>query len=235
VWPTCSRPSDWCDPAAWWRSPQYCAVVNRASVVAIFRVFFAGLTVVAIVVQLASLAGKGTLNPVNYFSYFTIDSNLIATGVLIAGAVARDRASTPRLDLVRGGAVVYMSITGIVFTLLLSNTDVDTAIPWVNSVVHELMPLVMLADWLITPPGVRLRLRQGLLWLSFPLVWIVYTLIRGAIVNKYPYPFLDPANGGYASVTVYCIAILVAMLVVSALVVVLANAAGGGRRRAEAA
>jgi hypothetical protein len=208
--------------------------VNRASVVALCRVFFAGLTVVAIVVQLASLAGKGTLNPVNYFSYFTIDSNLIATGVLIAGTLNRNHVSTPRLDLVRGGAVVYMSITGIVFTVLLSNTDVDTAIPWINSVVHELMPLVMLADWLITPPAARLRLRQGMLWLSFPLVWIVYTIVRGAIVNHYPYPFLDPANGGYASVTVYCLAILVAMVVVSALVVVLANAAGGGRR-AEAA
>jgi hypothetical protein len=54
------------------------------------------------------------------------------------------------------------------------------------------MPLVMLADWLVTPPARRLRLRQGMLWLSFPLVWIVYTIIRGAIVNKYPYPFLDP-------------------------------------------
>jgi hypothetical protein len=181
----------------------------------------------------SAFASKGTLNPVNYFSYFTIDSNLIATGVLIAGAVHRDRPATPRLDLVRGGAVVYMSITGIVFTLLLSNTDVDTAIPWVNSVVHELMPLVMLADWLVTPPAVRLQIRQGLLWLSFPLAWIVYTIIRGAIVNLYPYPFLNPANGGYGSVAVNCIAILVAMVVVSALVVVLANAAGGGRRRAE--
>ena len=206
--------------------------MTRAATVAACRIVFAGLTLVAIAVQLISLSSQGTLNPVNYFSYFTIDSNLIATGVLIAGALNRDSASTPRLDLARGGAVVYMSITGIVFTLLLSNTDVDTAIPWVNSVVHELMPLVMLADWLVSPPGVRLQVRQGLLWLSFPLVWIVYTLIRGAIVNKYPYPFLDPANGGYAGVTVYCVAILVAMLVVSALVVVLANAAGGGRRPA---
>ncbi len=189
----------------------------------------------AIATQLISLAAKGTLNPVNYFSYFTIDSNLIATGVLLAGAASRGSDPTPRLDLVRGAAVVYMSITGIVFTLLLSNTDVDTAIPWVNSVVHELMPLVMLADWLVTPPAVRLQLRQGLLWLSFPLMWIVYTIIRGAIVNLYPYPFLNPVNGGYASVAVYCLAILVAMLVVSLVVVVLANATGGGRRGVQGA
>jgi hypothetical protein len=66
---------------------------------------------VAIVVQLTSLAAKETLNPVNYFSYFTIDSNLIAAGVLIACTVNRDRPTTPWRDLVRGGAVVYMSIT----------------------------------------------------------------------------------------------------------------------------
>lgn len=77
-------------------------------------------------------------------------------------------------------------------------------------------------------------MRHGLLWLSFPLVWIVYTIIRGAIVNLYPYPLLNPANGGYASVAVYCVVILIAMLVVSALVVVLTNAAGSGRRRLHA-
>jgi hypothetical protein len=204
--------------------------VSRASAVALSRAFFAGVALVAIATQLISLAGQGTLDPVNYFSYFTIDSNLIAAGVLVVGAARWNRPTPDAFDLVRGAAVVYMSITGLVFTLLLSNTDVDTAIRWVNTVVHELMPLVLLADWLVTPPSAKLQLRQGLLWLSFPLVWIVYTIIRGAIVNRYPYPFLDPANGGYASVAVYCVAILVAMIVVSAITVGLANAAGGVQR-----
>jgi len=202
--------------------------------VAVCRAFFAAVALVAIAVQLTDLAGKGVLNPVSYFSYFTIDSNLIAAAILLVGAASAGRGSA-RFDLFRGGAVVYMSITGIVFTLLLSNTDVDTAIPWVNTVVHELMPLVILADWLVTPPVTRLRLRDGLLWLSFPLVWIVYTLIRGSIVNLYPYPFLNPANGGYASVAVYAAGILVAMLVVCGLTVMLANASGGVQRRAEPA
>ena len=184
--------------------------------------------------QLIDLAGKGTLDPVNYFSYFTIDSNLIAAAVLLVGAAGLPATRTPGWVLVRGAAVVYMSVTGIVFTLLLSNTDVDTAIPWVNTVVHELIPLVVVADWLLDPPATRLTLRQGLLWLSFPIVWIVYTMIRGALVDRYPYPFLDPANGGYATVAVYCVGILVVMAVVAGLTVVLANAAGGGPRQAEA-
>lgn len=199
------------------------------------RALFAGVTLVAIATQMIDLAGKGILNPVSYFSYFTIDSNLIAAAVLLAGAMARSGGASRPLDILRGGAVVYMSITGIVFTLLLSNTDVDTTIPWVNTVVHELMPLVILADWLLVPPTARLSIRQGMMWLSFPLIWIVYTLIRGAIVNHYPYPFLDPANGGYANVSAYCVGILVAMLIVCILTVVLAHAAAGRRRRAEPA
>ena len=195
------------------------------------RLLFAILALVAIAVQLADLAGKGTLNPVSYFSYFTIESNLIAVAVLLMGA-ARWRADhTLTQDLLRGGAVVYMSVTCIVFTLLLSNTDVDTAIPWVNTVVHQLMPLVMVVDWLLDPPAARLTPRQGVLWLSFPLVWIVYVLVRGAIVGLYPYPFLNPANGGYQTVAVYCAAILVLLGAVCALTVVLGNAAGARQRR----
>ncbi len=209
--------------------------MSRTSGLALGRVIFATLAVAAILVQLVDLGGRGILKPVSYFSYFTIDSNLIAVACLLAGAALRGGARSASLDLVRGGAVVYMSVTGIVFTLLLSGTDVDTAIPWVNSVVHELMPLVIVSDWLLDPPHGRLRMLDGPLWLSFPSAWIVYILIRGAIGGLYPYPFLNPANGGYGTVAAYCGAILLIMLVVCCLVVILGNVAHGGQQRWAAA
>lgn len=205
--------------------------MDRRVVHALARVFFAGLTLAAILTQLADLAFAGTLNPVSYFSYFTIDSNLIAATVLLIGAARWRAEPSATFDLIRGAAVVYMTVTGIVFTLLLSNTDVDTAIPWVNTVVHELMPIVIVADWLLDPPHERLTTRQGLLWLIFPLAWIVYTLIRGGFTGLYPYPFLNPANGGYGSVLLYSLGILVLMAIVCWLTVVLANAAGSNARR----
>lgn len=204
--------------------------MDRPVVHALARVFFASLTLAAILTQLADLAAAGTLNPISYFSYFTIDSNLIAAAVLLIGAARWRSGRSPTFDLVRGAAVVYMSVTGIVFTLLLSNTDVDTAIPWVNTVVHQLMPIVIVADWLLDPPADRLTTRQGLLWLTFPLAWLAYTLIRGSLTGLYPYPFLNPANGGYGSVAIYIVAILVVMAIVCWLTVVLGNAAGGNRR-----
>ena len=142
---------------------------------------------------------------------------------------------SPTFDLVRGAAVVYMSVTGIVFTLLLSNTDVDTAIPWVNTVVHQLMPIVIVADWLLDPPADRLTTRQGLLWLTFPLAWLAYTLIRGSLTGLYPYPFLNPANGGYGSVAIYIVAILVGMTAFIAVVVWVGNALGSRMQQSPAA
>ncbi len=191
--------------------------VDSTPIARAYRAGFGLLALAAIATQLASLVGKPTFNPVSYFSYFTIDSNLVAAGVLLASA-AGIAAAGRVLDVVRGAAVVYMSVTGIVFTLLLSGTDVDTAIPWVNTVVHELMPLVLVADWLLLPPREGVGMRRALLWLLFPLAWILYTLLRGAATGRYPYPFLNPANGGYGSVAAYCVAVLVLMTVICAVV-----------------
>jgi hypothetical protein len=205
------------------RDMWYESAVNPNLIVRLYRVIFGLLALGAIGTQVVSLMGKPTFNPVSFFSYFTIDSNLIAAVVLLVLA-ARSASDRPvSLDLLRGGAVVYMSVTGVVFTLLLAGTDVDTAIPWVNTVVHELMPLVLVADWLIDPPVRRLTMRQGLVWLSFPLAWIVYTLIRGSITELYPYPFLNPANGGYASVAAYSVGIFVLMTGICAVVAWLGN------------
>ena len=68
--------------------------------------------------QLADLAGKGVLSPVNFFSYFTILSNTFAVVVLLAGATVWRNQHSPRIDMVRGAATLYMTVTLIVFALL---------------------------------------------------------------------------------------------------------------------
>jgi hypothetical protein len=208
--------------------------VDTRAVVAGYRVVFAVLALVAIAVQAVSLANHGAFNPGNFFSFFTIQSNLIAVALLVAGAATWRAGRSATLDFLRGAGVVYMTVTGIVYFLLLRNTDVDTAIPWVNSVVHEVMPLVIVADWLIDPPAARIAVWRGLLWLSYPLVWIAYTLIRGAITSWYPYPFVNPANGGYASVAVSSAVIAVFAAALCVAVVAVGNALGARRSPDEA-
>ncbi len=190
---------------------------------AILRLGFGLLTFTAIGSQLRTLANAGTLDVVNFLSYFTILSNLIGATLLVVGALRWRTGDDAMIDLLRGAAVVYLAVTFIVFAVLLSNTDVDLATSWVNTVLHELIPIVVLIDWLVDPPFVRLSMRQVGTWLAFPIGWVVYILIRGALVGKYPYPFLDPANGGYFSVAVYCAGIAVLVIVLAAVIHWLGN------------
>ncbi len=147
----------------------------------------------------------------DYFSYFTILSNLFAAGILLSGALRGDGPRSAGVELLRGAAVVYMLTTGIVYAVLLSGHD--SATPWVNAIVHRVMPVVVALDWMIDPPRVRLPLRSTLVWMSFPLLYIAYTLIRGAVVNWYPYFFVSPHHSaGYLGVAGGCLAIGVGIL-----------------------
>ena len=193
---------------------------------AVARALVAGLALAAILAQLVDLAAHGALRPATFFSYFTVQSALIGSGVLLVGA-ARWRTERWLLafDLVRGGAVLYLLLTGIVFAVLLAGTDVDTTLPWANVVLHQVLPSAMVLDWLLVPPVQRLAPRHGLLWLSYPLAWAAYTLVRGTVVGQYPYPFVNPAPAGAGLVAVSWVALLLGTLLLAQVVVVLGNVA----------
>jgi hypothetical protein len=78
----------------------YGFAVVRRSVAPLYREFFGLLTLAAITTQLVAASDTPTFSPVNYFSYFTIDSNLIAAALLLFGAAVRKRSGV--LDLLRG-------------------------------------------------------------------------------------------------------------------------------------
>lgn len=184
-----------------------------------FRLIGTVLAAGAIVWQLIYSATYAPgFSPWNFFSYFTIDSNVIAVVALLWAAVAIKPSSA--LQIFRGGATLYMVITGIVTVTLLSDLQLDLTLPAVDLILHKIIPLMMVLDWLIDPPRLRLSIKQVSLWFIFPIAWLVYTLIRGAIVGWYPYPFLNPGlTGGYGPVTLYAIGILACGIVIAAILV----------------
>jgi len=105
----------------------------------------------------------------------------------------------------------------------LSGVDVQLQLVWVDVVLHKIFPIIVVADWILDPPMTRLTVRDGLLWLAFPLAWTAVTLVRGALDGWYPYPFLDPANGGYGQVAITAVAITAGFLVVSGITLALGN------------
>ncbi len=178
---------------------------------------FALLGLSSIVLEIITLAQRGVFNFGNFFSYFTVLANIFAAAVLITSAIyVYQRRKSQRLDVLRGAAALYMILTGVVFATLLSKLDprLLTAVPWDNTVLHYIMPIVLLLDWFIHPAQTKFTIKHILLWLVFPTVYVVYTLVRGGIVGWYPYPFLNPANGGYGSILV--VSFFIAIFTVSA-------------------
>ncbi len=198
--------------------------MDRRLPLAAARAAFGLLTFFAIGVQARALADAGAFEPANFFSYFTILSNILGATLLLVGAIRWQAGHSMRIDLLRGAAVVYLIVTFLVVILLLSGAELSLAIGWVDDVLHKVIPIVVTIDWIVDPPATRLTFRQSLLWLAFPVVWLVYTLVRGPIAQWYPYPFLDPAHGGYGSVALYCVAILAGFVVLSAIVRFVGNA-----------
>ena len=179
-----------------------------------FRLLFAALSLAGVITQLI-IAINIDFSIVSFFSYFTNLANLIASIVFIVSAarLARGRPSTDLDVAIRGASVVYMAFVGIVFNTLLRGADLGDLKPWVNTVHHLVMPVAVVLDWLLWPPRSRISIRTTLLWMIFPAVYVIYSLVRGAATGFYAYPFFNPGvNGGYGGVAAYCIVMLVAFV-----------------------
>ena len=152
--------------------------------------------VAAIAAQMQALASDGILRPVNFFSFFTIDSNILAALTLL-GLEFADSTPPGRLARwMRGGVTLYMTMTGIIYAVLLAPiaADVSTQSNWVNTIVHVAAPIVVIVDWFLAPSVPPPSRTSALWWLTFPFLWVTYTVIRGLIVDWYPYPFIDPRD-----------------------------------------
>ena len=192
----------------------------------ILRVLAAAAIVTAIAGQFArslSLVPDPAAFVVNFFSFFTILSNALSVIVLLIGAwyCFRTARDPEWYDLARGSIVTYMATTFVVYNLLLRDISLDqaTTLPWSNEILHVWAPLYLVLDWVLAPGRGPISWRRFWLIAVFPIAWVIYTLIRGAIVGWYPYPFLDPAiepGVGYDGVTVYVIAIAAFVLLVGA-------------------
>ena len=71
-----------------------------------------------------------------------------------------------------------------------------------NLLLHTVVPVGTVVAWLVVGPRPRLSPAVVGWSVAYPLAWIAYTFVRGAVVEWYPYPFLDVSEIGLASALV---------------------------------
>jgi hypothetical protein len=221
---------------------------------AVIRVAVAVAIVAAIVAQLNQSVSNWTAGGVtnfplaflDFFSFFTIESNVATVVVCILGAfflLTRTGAPDPVwFNGLRAAVVTYMVVTGVVYNLLLRNVELPqgTTVPWSNEILHVVGPVWMLLDWLLVTGRIALAWRSIWYIVIFPLVWVVYTLVRGPFTPDemkgedywYPYPFLNPnlSPNGYLSVAFYVVLIALVIGLTAAGVVWVSRRIAPGRR-----
>ena len=187
---------------------------------------------VTIVTQITDRLLNNAFDPAEYFSYFTIQTSLINIVVFAVGAglAWRHRSDTALYTTIRMSALAYAVVTAGVYNLLLRGLPYAGfhGLQWPNEIIHVWVPLLITFDWLLSPGRPTLPWKALRVVLLYPVAWIVYTLIRGAFTAYYPYPFLNPQNGGWGSVAAYIVGLSVFLVGIGALAVTYS------RRRAKA-
>lgn len=205
------------------------------------RIVMAALIVVATIEQIwlavSAAADTGISEStavLRLLSFFTVQSNMLAAVVLGWGAVraltARYRSDTAVFAIALASVTTYMLVTGLVYNIVLRTAgDVDIMLGWSNNIHHIIAPMFMLIDLLIAPGRHRLPWQSIVVIVTYPLLWVTVTLIRGPHLSSpstgttpwYPYPFLDPTttSGGYAGVAAWVTGIAVIIATIGALVI----------------
>lgn len=197
------------------------SLINQSVAKNIYTVILACIAWFAIVLQLCLTTGSVT----NFFSYFTILSNLLVaislsfsflwpaskTGIFFSGLS------------VQSAIALYIFIVGIVYNFVLRGIESFTG--WqliVDNLLHVVVPVLYVLYWVLFRSGGILKWRDGIYWIYFPLIYLIYSLIRGAFIHWYPYPFLNAAKFGYGKVFLN-IAMIIGVFLVAGLLLIVIN------------
>jgi hypothetical protein len=176
---------------------------------------FTALAMIAGVV----LTATGSATVTGLLPYFTIQTN-IGYGVFAGWfAIRAWRGDLRTPPVLKGAVTLYIVITGLVYHLVLANPASPFAMTGVhrtpaeaigNQLLHTVVPLMAVLDWLIFDARRRYRWAHALWWLAYPLGYLGFALVRGLIVDSYPYPFIDVNDLGYRGVAITSVIFAVA-------------------------
>ncbi|MGA5252830.1 Pr6Pr family membrane protein [Streptomyces pseudogriseolus] len=204
----------------------------RRPLTAVYRLALAVLATAAVLIEV--LLGS----PTRVLSYFVIQSTVLLALVTLASARRAWTARHPLPGAVTGAALLYVVVASLVHHIALADAAPAYAMtagsgggaawlePVAGHLLHTVLPVAALLDWLVLTPPARMHLRQATTWLLYPLAYLAFTLTRGELLPgstaaRYLYPFLDVARHGYRSVLANALLVGLAIYAVAVLLVAL--------------
>ncbi len=157
-----------------------------------------------------------------FFTFFTILTNLLIGICCVCVAASVNNFFTKIKVL--NAAVVYITIVGIIYNVVLRGQFVLTGVDkFLNELLHVIVPALYIIYWVLFVPKNNLQWKHALPWVWYPLIYLGIVLIRGAVSNYYPYPFVDVTTIGYGKALLNSFFVTLAFLFISFLFIGIAK------------
>jgi hypothetical protein len=159
---------------------------------------------------------KGELH-LSSFKYFTNISNLLCMAyflidVIFLLAVRGRDGSVGWCPALKGVAMMGITVTWLVAHFMLGSFTMGASLRVSVRLVHYVVPIMTILDWLLFDKKGQIKLTAPLLWTTFPLAY--FTAIMGLAyfgkgVPFYPYPFMNVEKQGLPRVLITVVLMLV--------------------------
>ena len=146
----------------------------------------------------------------DYFSYFTHLSNFVVAIVVTLIWRNSSRIHSKVFAVLRLDSLIMITVTGLIFAVVLAPTIELRGWEYAsNALEHYITPILTLVVFVVFGPRRQLNYRLVLPALILPLTWVVLVMIRGAIIDAYPYGFINAAQWGYRTVLMNIVGIVI--------------------------
>ncbi|WP_421890331.1 Pr6Pr family membrane protein [Marinoscillum sp.] len=155
---------------------------------------------------------------IRFFSFFTILTNSLVAIYFTMIVLRHKKLSILSKPGTLTAVTVYITIVGLVYQIVLRPVWEPTGVQLVvDELLHSLIPIVVIVCWYLFEDKSQLAYRQIPKWLIYPLVYLVYILIRGDSAGFYPYPFVDVESLGLSTVLMNAVGLIILFVGMSAL------------------
>ncbi len=152
----------------------------------------------------------------HFFSFFTIIINTGVAVLLLAYYFFPESKLSRWFKNTTNSAAValYILIVSLIYYTILMNSRPLLPIEMVAThILHGYVPLAYLGLWFFKFRNGDLKYSDSFKWVLFPLGYFIYILLRGAVIDAYPYFFVNVAQIGYPMVLLYAVGILTVFLI----------------------
>ncbi len=192
--------------------------MSRPKVITIYRFFFALLGWFTLLLSEFLRIQNFATNTSSLFDllfgsyrFFTMQTNLFVVLWLTFALIWRNDPEhlSKIMGIIKGGITLYITVTFIVFAVVLSPYYQPTGIEaFLNLMTHYLLPLAFIGDWILTENN-DYEWRFIPFWFVYPILYLCFAVIHGLTTGSYLYPFLDLGGLGVAVFTINVIILVV--------------------------